>query len=361
MAQDKVREQYEALPYPERDPADEAKRLITGSPSELWELNHYVFGGARDWSQPFAALVAGGGTGDGAIMLAQQLADIGSPGTVLHLDISAASQAIARQRADQRGLANIEFALGSLTELSHGPFDYIDCCGVLHHLEDPAAGLASLTGALAPDGGIGLMVYGELGRIGVYHVQEALRTLAPVDLDPAARLDIARRLLGDLPETNWLSRNDLVGDHLNGGDAGLFDLLLHTRDRAYRVGALAAMVAAADLRITGFIEPIRYRPAQYLDDPKLRRAAAGTNGQFDMLAQAALAELLAGNMIKHTLYAVRDTNDIGPPDPNDPHAATAPAGLVRRATSQRLAARRKARGRVYGRRSNHNQKLWLAG
>ena len=102
MTEETVRAQYEAYPYPERNPADEAKRLITGSPSHLVEINHYLFGGRRDFSKPFRALVAGGGTGDGAIMLAQQLTDIGSPGTVLHLDISAASQDIARQRADQR-------------------------------------------------------------------------------------------------------------------------------------------------------------------------------------------------------------------------------------------------------------------
>ena len=29
---DPVRRQYETYPYPERDPADEAKRLIEGSP-----------------------------------------------------------------------------------------------------------------------------------------------------------------------------------------------------------------------------------------------------------------------------------------------------------------------------------------
>ena len=37
---DPVREQYEALPYPPRDPRDEAKRLVIGSPSHLAELNH---------------------------------------------------------------------------------------------------------------------------------------------------------------------------------------------------------------------------------------------------------------------------------------------------------------------------------
>ncbi len=79
MSDEAVRAQYEAYPYPVRDPADEAKRLITGSPSHIDELNHYVFGGRRDFAKPFRALVAGGGTGDATIMLAQQLADAGCP------------------------------------------------------------------------------------------------------------------------------------------------------------------------------------------------------------------------------------------------------------------------------------------
>ena len=64
---DEVQAQYEAYPYPERDPKDEARRLITGSPSLPHEMDHYLWGGARDWSRPLSALVAGGGTGDGLI------------------------------------------------------------------------------------------------------------------------------------------------------------------------------------------------------------------------------------------------------------------------------------------------------
>ncbi len=60
---DPVQRQYEAYPYPARDPSDEAKRLVTGSPSHLDEINHYLFAGARDFAEPFRALVAGGGTG----------------------------------------------------------------------------------------------------------------------------------------------------------------------------------------------------------------------------------------------------------------------------------------------------------
>ena len=66
-----VKAQYEAFPYPARDPADEAKRLITGSPSHVLEIDHFLFQGRRDWTKPLRALIAGGGTGDGLIQLAQ--------------------------------------------------------------------------------------------------------------------------------------------------------------------------------------------------------------------------------------------------------------------------------------------------
>ncbi|MFP6772117.1 MAG: class I SAM-dependent methyltransferase, partial [Alphaproteobacteria bacterium] len=95
-----VREQYEAYPYPSRDPADEAHRLITGSPSHILEIEHFILRGGR--AGDLRALVAGGGTGDGAIMLAQQLADRGT-GSVTYLDMSSAALAVARARATARG------------------------------------------------------------------------------------------------------------------------------------------------------------------------------------------------------------------------------------------------------------------
>src|SRR5215204_5782527 len=136
---DEVRAQYEALPYPPRDPRDEAIRLITGTPSHVLEINHYLFSGRLNFARPFRALVAGGGTGDACIMLAQQLADRRCPGEVVYLDISTASRQICEGRAKARGLRNINFLTGSLLDLPSmpiGQFDYIDCTGVLHHLPD---------------------------------------------------------------------------------------------------------------------------------------------------------------------------------------------------------------------------------
>ena len=136
--------QYEAYPYPRREPRDEAKRLIVGSPGHLREIDHWVFGAHRPATRPLAALIAGGGTGDATIMLAQQMAREGRPGSVTWLDRSGASLKIAQARAAARGLDNIVWEQRSLLDLPGsglGPFDYIDCCGVLHHLPDPEAGI----------------------------------------------------------------------------------------------------------------------------------------------------------------------------------------------------------------------------
>ncbi len=305
---DPVRQQYELLPYPARDPRAEAQRLIEGSPSHLLELNHYLFAGARDFSGPFRALVAGGGTGDGLIMLAQHLSDRHCPAEIVYLDLSTAARAIAEERARMRNLGNIRFMSGSLLDLPNlnlGRFDYIDCCGVLHHLGDPAAGLAALAGALAPEGGMGVMVYGALGRTGIYPMQAMLRTLAahaPAPaVTPAAQLQTARDLLRELPVTNWLRRNPAIGDHLAGGDAGLHDLLLHAQDRAYSVAELAALANGAGLEIAAFIEPWRYDPASYLTDAGLLRRLA----RLDPIERAGFAEQLAGNLKRHVVYLVR--------------------------------------------------------
>ncbi len=311
--------QYEAYPYPKRDPADERRRLVVGSPSHLREIDYWIFGASRPRSTPLAALIAGGGTGDATIMLAQQLATAARPGRVVYLDRSQAAMAIARSRAAVRGLDTIEWHSGSLLELAEsglGPFDYIDCCGVLHHLPAPEAGLAALLSVLKPEGGLGLMVYAPYGRTGVGMLQEALRLLAPVEEKPAERLAVARRLLRHLPESGWLRRNPYVGDHLEGGDAGIYDLLLNPREHTFTVPDLASMLEHAGLRIAALIEPMRYEPATWLPDPKLRALAQS----LDSTSKATLAEAVTGNMSTHIAYCVRRESTIALPDPMHPGA-----------------------------------------
>ncbi len=54
-----VADHYVAYLYPARDPADEKKRMIEGSPSRLAEVEHYLFQGRLP--SPLRALVGRAG------------------------------------------------------------------------------------------------------------------------------------------------------------------------------------------------------------------------------------------------------------------------------------------------------------
>ena len=328
--------QYEAFPYPARDPRDETRRLFVGSPSHLREIDHWAFGAARPASLPLRALVAGCGTGDGAIMLATQLAQDGRPGQVVALDRSEAALGIARARAEARGLSNIVFEQRSLLDLPDadaGRFDYIDCCGVLHHLPDPLAALRGLERALAPGGAMGLMVYAPHGRTGVYMLQDALALLAPPDQAPTARLEVARRVMRHLPATAWLRANANFGDHVEGGDAGLYDLLLNPRDRAYTIADFLTLLDGAGLEAAALMEPARYDPDLLLPDPRLRARAQALGA----VERAMLAENLAGNMNTHVLYAVRTGAAPAAPDAMAPGAVPVARELPAEAIARQIA------------------------
>lgn len=323
----KVKDQYEAYPYPERDPKDEARRLITGSPSLPQEIDHFLFGGKRDWSQPMRILVAGGGTGDGLIQLTALLSRYGRPFEATYIDLSFAARGIAEARAKARGIEGIRFITGSLLDAPElGQFDYIDCCGVLHHLPEPEAGFRALRAALAPGGGMGFMVYAPYGRSGVYPLQEAFGALFG-DLPPEARLKAARRVFELLPEGHPFKSNPNVNDH-KAGDAGFYDLLLHSQDRAYRVDELLEVMAETGWHLSGFVTPAPY---------ELSRLAERPEGMGATEAMA-MAERLVGTIRVHTGYACAAEETRGPATGKDrariPHLKGVQAQALAQAVAQ---------------------------
>jgi len=324
-----VKQQYESYPYPERDPADEAKRLIIGSPSHPFEIDHFLFVGQRDWSTPLRALVAGGGTGDALIQLATLMTNAGAPYELTYLDLSTASREIAEARAKVRGLENITFLTGSLLDApDHGPFDYIDCCGVLHHLPDPTEGFAALRAALAPGGGMGFMVYAPYGRSGIYPLQEAFGTLFD-GMAPQVRLSRAKKIVAGLHKAHPFAANPNVSDH-KVSDAGFYDLLLHGQDTPFDIPRLTETLEQTGWRLQGLLPPGLYDLARITDRPK---------GVDDATAMA-LAEKLRGTIKKHLGYLV-------PADEDRPVAKGSRQSLVPRSHFQdmRKPAQAVAQGR----------------
>jgi SAM-dependent methyltransferase len=301
-----VRTQYEALPYPARDPADEKRRLLRTWLDDLPMINHYCFAGRQSFDRGFRALVAGGGTGDGTIFLAEQLRH--TDARIVHLDFSAASMAVAQARAAARGLTNIDWihdSILNLPRLGLDPVDYINCIGVLHHLDDPDAGLQALRTVLKPEGALGLMVYAQIGRTGIYQMQDLMKLVNENGAGIEAQIAGTRQMLGMLPAGNWFKRGeDLYQDHRDN-DAGLYDMLLHSCDRAYTVGQLFDWIADRHGLNLEFSSVYHGRSA-YL--PHLRCGPQVPPAISRLAAQAKrrqyeAAELLSGQIITHDFYA----------------------------------------------------------
>jgi len=313
----RVARQYEAFPYPPREPQDERTRLIPTYLDHLGRINHYGCRGRQDFRAGYRVLVAGGGTGDATVYLAEQLRQ--TDAEIVHLDLSEQSMDVARRRAATRGLKNVTWVQGSLLELPGmglGSFDYVNCVGVLHHLGRPEVGLAALRAVLTDDGTMGLMVYARCGRTGVYQMQELMRLVNAAEADDQRKIDNAKAVLRALPPTNWFKKGEgLIGDHLKMGDAGIYDMFLHSTDRAYSIGELYGLVESCGLHLVAF--ELRERA---ILTPGL---AYRDRGLLEVLAplpkrdQQAALELVNGTITKHSFYASPRGDSVAEPEDLD--------------------------------------------
>lgn len=306
---EEVRKQYEDYPFPEVDPDLEFQYLQVTPQDNLAKINHYCFEGKRDLTKGCRFLVAGGGTGHTVIYLAEQLRN--SDCEIVYLDLSEASMKVAQQRAANRGLTNIRWINGSLLDLPKlqvGQFDYINCVGVLHHLENPTDGLVALREVLKPDGAMGLMVYGKYGRAGIYAIQDLMQRINQNDPDHSKNVDRTKRVLLNLPRTNWymrgMNRQSVIETFIED-DNNLYDTFLHSQDRAYTVPELYDWIENSELVLNSFtnynctqIEKLKYLPQMKIEDPVVRSRI----NNLPIREQQAIAELVTGDMSLHTFY-----------------------------------------------------------
>ena len=298
-----VQEHYLDYPYPHRDPEDDKTRLLKIYGDYLGEISHWLFDGKVDFKKGFRILIAGGGTGDSTVYLAEQLKD--TDAEIIYLDFSKNSMKLAQERAKNRGLTNIKWVNDSilnLPDLKLGKFDYIQCSGVLHHLENPDDGLKALTEVLSDRGSMNIMVYAQYGRTGVYQIQDLMQRVNKGVKARTEEVKNAWTVMNGLPNTNWYNRGkDLLADHISHGDSGMYDMFLHKQDRAYTVPEIYEFVEKSGMNFIEFNSAhSRYvlKLENYIKDAALLKDLK----KLDKSEQHAICELICGSIIKHSFY-----------------------------------------------------------
>jgi SAM-dependent methyltransferase len=247
-----VAKQYEAFAYPQ--PFADLKEEIANGYFQIGDPALY---GPVLWprgrpQKRLEVLVAGCGT-----VQAAYTAFMSPDDEVVGLDLSETSLAHERFLQERHGLDNLKLFKGDLLDVgSLGTrFDVILCTGVLHHMADPAAGLAALREVLAPDGVMVLMLYGATVRTGVYMLQDAFQHIG-IQQTPEGVVQV-RRILAELPVRHYAQDYIRAAGELKH-DAAIVDTFLHPQDRAYTVPQLLELVEGAGLAFQNWIDNFPY-------------------------------------------------------------------------------------------------------
>jgi len=191
-----------------------------------------------------------------------------------------------------------ELAIERAEEL-RDQFDHVVCTGVLHHLPDPAAGLAALRNVLKPDGVMQLMVYAPYGRAGIYMIQEFCRRTGVVASEQGIRLLMVA--LRSLPGDHPIAR--LLRDAPDFSSvSGFADALLNPQDRAYSVPQLFQLLDDNGLRFVRWVRQAPYSARCGI------LATLPQSAHMTRLAppeESAAAELFRGTMVRHSVILYR--------------------------------------------------------
>lgn len=250
MAFHQVRSHYERHPYPYYPLLSSVRRYDTYAMnlSALWAR----FNGEFLPENHGKILLAGcGAFAPYPMALSNHHADITG------VDLATANLRRARVHCLLHLRRNLRFLQGNFLDpdVTPGPFHFIEAFGVLHHLDDPAVGLAALENRLLPGGIIRVMVYGRYARQEAESIRRAARLLHINDL-PALKKLLRRAPPGsrirEYLDNSWEARSD----------TGLADLFLHPCVHTYRIDEFLEMVSHTNL------QPLCFTHRDAMPDPQ---------------------------------------------------------------------------------------------
>jgi SAM-dependent methyltransferase len=244
---------YDTYPFPPEPILDEPP------PGYNWRWNWqaaYNFcTGQKPAKNNIRILDAGCGSG----VSTEYLVHLNPKASVIGIDLSEGTLAVAKERCQRSGATRVEFHHLSLFDADQleGEFDLINSVGVLHHTADPIRGIQTLARKLAHNGLLHIFVYGELGRWEIRLMQEAIALLQGEQRgDYKDGVAVGRQIFANLPDTNCLRRREQERWAFeNQQDACFADMYVHPQEINYNIHTLFELIDASGLEFLGFSNP----------------------------------------------------------------------------------------------------------
>jgi SAM-dependent methyltransferase len=250
---DKVARLYNTYPFPPEPLLDEPP------PGYNWRWNWLTASnfctGQKPVKQNVRILDAGCGSG----VSTEYLVHLNPEATVVGIDLSEGTLAVAKERCQRSGATRVEFHHLSLFDADRleGEFDLINSVGVLHHTPDPIRGIQALAKKLVPGGLLHIFVYAELGRWEIRLMQEAIALLQGEKRgDYKDGVAVGRQIFAALPEENRLRKREQERwAWENQRDACFADMYVHPQEIDFNIKTVFELIDASGLEFLGFSNP----------------------------------------------------------------------------------------------------------
>ncbi len=300
-----TRDHYDAFPDP--SPA-----VVPIGPAQLdriddalhfawaWHRHKFVF----RRGEGLRILDAGSGTGLSALALARL-----NPGsTVVGVDVSPKSLAIARERAEASGIGGVEFREHDLTAPipdAWGTFDFVAARGVLGGPDDPSAILATLARALDDRGLLMASFPNASARTPARQLRQAIDALVPAGGSTAERVEAGLDLLRALGPEHPIRKSDAIRHGPNPpGPEQFVAAYLNDGPDGWSLNRAVAAIGRAGLRVLYVADRVPWRPDRVFGPEipvRLRDRVAG----LDEPALASLKDALdaSRHADSYVLYA----------------------------------------------------------
>jgi len=240
----KIAQQYEAFPYPRWQTTQMTQQ--TASLRTIVSQHFPYFNADKISDQPVNILFAGCGTGEQVVQVASNI----SSQNILAIDLSRNSLAYATRKAQEMGVTNAHFGQADILQVKDwdASFDVIFCTGVLHHMEDPSAGLQSLKGVAKENTLFSLALYSERARI---NVSAARKFIADHKIpDTLAGLRQFRTMVRELESGHPVKA--IANSREFYSASGLHDYVFNTHEIHFTPKKLKALLSENDLEFIGF-------------------------------------------------------------------------------------------------------------
>lgn len=276
----RVRNMYEENPYPRYQCADHTHHHSAKATAEFISLETTIANPpftnelASHHSNP-KLLIAGCGTGHQIINASRY-----KNAQITAIDISKNSLAYAARKAQEYNMRNVQLQQLDILDANqlHDAYDVIECSGVLHHMQDPAKGLAALNSKLKPGGYIKIGLYSKLARQKISEARDLIQNLG-IQSTPAGIRDFRKQIFNnDQHELKDISI--LVNDFYSRSECR--DLCFHVQEHQFTTKSLQKLLDTENLMFCGFMLPEAIRKAyQYRYPEDSNSTSLNRWGEFE--------------------------------------------------------------------------------